>query len=137
MQKGSWGFEEVEHTADWELRVWAVDMAALLQAAAVGMYSLAGVKLMPAPRVNRAFSLAVTELETLLVEFLAELLYFSEMDGLGFDKYTLLVGENSLQAALEGAPISSMEKEIKAVTYHKLEINKTRQGYETNVVFDV
>ena len=137
MKKRSWGFEEVEHTADWELRVWAVDVAALLQAAAVGMYSLAGVKLMPAPRVNRAFSLAVTELEILLVEFLAELLYFSEMDGLGFDKYTLLVGENSLQAALEGAPISSMEKEIKAVTYHKLEINKTQQGFETSVVFDV
>ena len=137
MQKGSWGFEEVEHTADWELRVWAVDIAALLQAAAMGMYSLAGVKLMPAPRVNREFSLAAAELETLLVEFLSELLYFGEMEGLGFDKYSLLIGEKSLQAALEGAPISSMEKEIKAVTYHKLEINRTQQGFETSIVFDV
>jgi SHS2 domain-containing protein len=36
-----------------------------------------------------------------------------------------------------GAPVESQGKEIKAVTYHNLVIQKTQQGFETTIVFDV
>jgi hypothetical protein len=39
------GFREIEHTADWELEVWAPDLPALLEQAGRGMYALAGVRL--------------------------------------------------------------------------------------------
>ena len=39
------GFREKEHTADWELDVWAPDLPALLDQAARGMYWLMGAQL--------------------------------------------------------------------------------------------
>jgi SHS2 domain-containing protein len=38
---------------------------------------------------------------------------------------------------LYGAPILSMDKAIKAVTFHNLQIQKTRRGVEVEIVFDV
>ena len=34
----------MEHTADWELEVWAEDLSGLLEEAAGGMYELMGVE---------------------------------------------------------------------------------------------
>ena len=45
MAKQSSGFREKEHTADWELDVWAPDLPALLEQAARGMYWLMGARL--------------------------------------------------------------------------------------------
>lgn len=131
------GFREIEHTADWELKVWAPDPSALLEQAARGMYDLQGVKLRSGPRLERRFKLAYQELETLLVDFLAELLYLLENERLAFDQFELSLSEDSLQAALSGVPIESLAKEIKAVTYHGLEVKRTERGFEANVVFDV
>lgn len=37
------GFEEVPHTADWSMKVWAEDLPALFVAAAQGMNSMTGM----------------------------------------------------------------------------------------------
>ena len=37
------GYREIEHTADWELKVWAPDLRGLLEQAARGMYALSGI----------------------------------------------------------------------------------------------
>jgi SHS2 domain-containing protein len=131
------GFREIEHTADWELRVWAPDLAALLEQAARGMYNLQGASLKSGPRLECRFKLAYQEPETLLVDFLAELLYLLETERLAFDQFELSLTDDSLEASLSGAPIESLAKEIKAVTYHNLEIKRTESGFEANVVFDV
>jgi SHS2 domain-containing protein len=33
--------------------------------------------------------------------------------------------------------IASLDKEIKAVTYHNLAVRQTRNGFEAHIVFDV
>ena len=38
---------------------------------------------------------------------------------------------------MEGGAVRSMEKEIKAVTFHNLEIRETGRGLEVEIVFDV
>ncbi len=137
MDQNSWGFNEVEHTADWELGVWAPTMELLLESAARGMNALAGVQLCELPRIERNFSIDTADPETRLVSFLSELLYFSEMEGLGFDSFQLTINGDIFKATVRGAPIASMDKEIKAVTYHKLEILKSPRGLEVKIVFDV
>ena len=137
MRKTSWGYEEMEHTADWELHVWAASMEELFIAAAFGMNSLAGLKLESTPRIIREVVINAGDPETMLVSFLSELLYFSEMDGLGFDNFQITIAGDSVSGILTGAPIESIEKEIKAVTYHNLEILKTQCGLEARIVFDV
>jgi SHS2 domain-containing protein len=131
------GHRELEHTADWALEVWAPDLASLLAEAARGMYRLMGVVLADGPRQERRIALAGADRESLLVDFLAELLYLVESEGLAFDTLDLEAAEGRLAAKLEGAPMQSHTKDIKAVTYHKLEVRDTARGMETRIVFDV
>jgi SHS2 domain-containing protein len=42
-----------------------------------------------------------------------------------------------LQARLEGARVEFLEKEIKAVTYHRLKILYGKSQLEVRIVFDV
>lgn len=131
------GYREVEHTADWELAVWAPDLPGLLIQAALGMLALSGATLQDAPRQSCQLSLPVADPERLLVSFLSELLWLGECDGLGFDTFDLSLNKDHLNAHIEGAPIASQSKEIKAVTFHNLAIRQTGCGLEVNIVFDV
>lgn len=131
------GFREVEHTADWELEVWAPDLPALLEQAARGMYALTATRLEPGYHLERQIELVAQDRESLLVSFLEELRYLGEVEGLGFDTFHLQVEEDRLSARLEGAPLLSQSKEIKAVTYHKLKVRETAAGLRVNIVFDV
>jgi len=131
------GHRELEHTADWALEVWAPDLASLLAEAARGMYRLMGVVLADGARQWRRIELAAADRESLLVDFLAELLYLAESEGLAFDVLELEAAEGRLRAKLEGAPMRSHTKGIKAVTYHHLEVRDTARGVETRIVFDV
>lgn len=131
------GYREVEHTADWELEVWATDLVGLLEQAAQGMSYLAGMRLQPEPRLVRKITLQANDRETLLVKFLSELLYYAEQEGIGFDIFRIAVNGSDLSAELEGAQLASIEKEIKAVTYHQLVVRQAGGMLRVNVVFDV
>ncbi|NMC79387.1 MAG: archease [Chloroflexi bacterium] len=131
------GFAEVEHTADWAIRVWAEDLPQLLSEAARGMYALAQVQISAGPRIPYRLELPVEDEEGLLVAFLSELLYISEQRGLAFDQFDLVLQEKELCARLVGAPIRRQSREIKAVTFHNLRVVHTGNGLEATVVFDV
>lgn len=131
------GFNEIEHTADWELEVWAPDLEGLLEQAARGMYSLNGAALEPGPRTKRSLQLEAQDSESLLISFLSELLYLAEAEGLGFDTFQLQIQDYRLTAGLEGAPLRQVSKEIKAVTYHNLKVEAGPQGLRASIVFDV
>lgn len=131
------GFYEIEHTADWELDVWAPDMRGLLEQSARGMYHLAGINIMPGTGAQREIEINGLDYETLIVDFLEELLWFAENDQLAFDHFDLAVDGTYLSALLRGGAILSLSKEIKAVTYHNLEIRSTEAGMRVRIVFDV
>lgn len=132
------GFEEIPHTADWALRVWAPDAAGLLRQAARGMYSLMGLHYKPQKREACSFTLEGMDRESLLVAFLSELLYYIELKNTALDGFKFHFQDGSLsveawESDLSGPP----QKEIKAVTYNDLEIRETPDGLETTLVFDV
>ncbi len=131
------GYREIEHTADWELEVWAPSLEELLSTAARGMYALSGIRLAPGPRVARHIQVEGSDEETLLVSFLSELLYLEETEGLAFDEIHLKIEGLSLSAELRGAPIAQMNKEIKAVTYHNLKVQHRNGRLYVRIVFDV
>lgn len=130
-------FEEIPHTADWALRVWADDLAGLLAESARGMNWLAGAQLADQPRVKRIFETEEPDGESLLVAFLSELVYYAEQENMGFDDFDIQIKNDRLKVELAGAPLQSLNKAIKAVTWHKLEIKETARGLEAEIVFDV
>ena len=131
------GFLEIEHTADWELKVWALELSNLFEQAALGMYALAGMVLQSKPRLSRSIEMQNVDSESLLVDFLSELLYFSEVEEIGFDSFAIRINGCVLNATLHGAPIDTISREIKAVTYHNLAVNEGASGLEVSIVFDV
>ena len=131
------GYEEIPHTADWSIHVWADDLPRLLFESARGMNWLAGVELADSPREKRAFEAGGPDGESLLVAFLSELVYFAEQENMGFDNFVIEIKHDRLKVEMEGAPLKSLSKTIKAVTWHKLEIQETARGLEVEIVFDV
>ncbi len=131
------GFEEIPHTADWAVRVWADDLAGLLAESARAMNALAGVRLVEEKRLARDLEVDAPDAESLLVAFLSELIFCQEQEHLAFDQYRLKVEDLKLKAEMNGAPIQKMDKAIKAVTFHNLKIEETARGLEAEIVFDV
>ena len=131
------GFQELQHTADWALHVWAADLPSLFAEAARGMNALSGVTLRRGQRVSRAIDLRGQDAEGLLVSFLTELIYAQEQECIGFDRFDLRISDGRVSGQLGGSGLKSLAKPVKAVTYHNLGISKTPQGYEVEIVFDV
>ncbi len=136
------GFTEIEHTADWALKVWAPDLPLLFAQAAEGMYWLMETTLESSPPVERVIEIEGADVESLLVGFLSELLYLGESEGLGFNQFEVAFQEyhlriDRLHAVVRGGKITAQKKEIKAVTYHNLEVRHTEQGFTVTIVFDV
>ena len=131
------GFEEIPHTADWAVRVWAEDLPALLAESARAMDSLAGVVIATEPRTLTTVTLEAIDRESILIAFLSELLFLEEHEHLAFDRFKFRMGRQRAAIEMEGGPIISYNKAIKAVTWHDLKIKETDRGLEVRIVFDV
>jgi SHS2 domain-containing protein len=131
------GYRELEHTADWSIEVWAPDMVGLLKEAATGMYALVQIEIEAQDEITREFSLDASDKVTLMVDYLSELLYLGETDHLAFNEFDLSLDDAQLLATVRGGRITSQTKEIKAVTYHDLNIQVTDSSLRTKIVFDV
>jgi SHS2 domain-containing protein len=133
------GFDVIDHTADWSLRVYGPDLATLFEQAALGMASLLVADLaVVGDEVERPFTFEEYDTETLLVEWLSELAYWAETERLIFTQFHFeAIDETSLQATARGGHATELQKHIKAVTFHNLAITPTPTGLETTIVFDV
>ena len=132
-------FEEIEHTADLALRCGGPDLASLFRSAARGMYHLMGVEAQGLKADNQhRIRLAAEDVESLLVDWLGELAYLAEAQGLVFEGMTFeTLSATRLEAVLEGGAVPHIDTLIKAVTYHQLKVENSGEGLTATVVFDV
>ncbi|MFN2121362.1 MAG: archease [Anaerolineales bacterium] len=130
------GYQEIEHTGDCAIRIWADDLAALFTDAAHGLYQLSGSQMGTGKTIKRRLSLGAADLEGLLVMFLSELIYLQEHSGLGFQEFRLRVQEYRLTGTMHGGALRAVSQPLKAVTYHGLKIARSDAQYSCIVVFD-
>ncbi len=132
-------FEVIDHTADWALRVYGRSLTELLIHAAQGMNFLMATGLDAIPLTEtRQFELDAYDAEGLLVEWLTELAYWAEAESLVFTEFEMTaVSPTHLSAIVRGGTAVELQKHIKAVTYHNLEIVQTDAGLAVEIVFDV
>ena len=77
-----------------------------------------------------------------MVDWLGELLYLHEVDHLLFKEFRVeSVGEKGLKAVVKGEPFQEgvhvIKTEIKAVTYHQIQVKKRDGGWKAQVIFDL
>ena len=131
-------FYEVDHTADWAIRVWARDLPKLFASAARGMFSL--LTDLSQVAADRAFEidLQAIDTETLLIDWLNELLYLAEEHGLVFTDFAVSeLTDSHLRASARGGRPAELFKVIKAATFNNLSIKHSTEGFEAEIVFDV
>ena len=131
------GYREVSHTADIALRVWAEDFFGLLRYAAEGLYALMGVELEVTPGGGWVFSIPQGGEETILVDFLTELLFLVEEESLALSEFVFDGDQNQVTVRATGRKIKACEREIKAVTFHRLAVERSASGLVTTITFDV
>jgi SHS2 domain-containing protein len=130
-------YSELEHTADWAIRITAKDLPDLLIKAARGMLDLMGLPRGEGGEKQKIEIDAIDE-EDLLVAWLEELLYLVESRSVGFAGLQVEVSEGpQLVATVETVAGLEPEKEIKAVTFHNLDIHPVEGGLGVTIVFDV
>lgn len=130
-------WEELDHTADWSIRVWGEDFSELLAEAGRGMYRLLNLELDENSDVTREIEIDGIDRETKLVAYLDELLYCLGSKREAYDSFDVDVEGEEVRAHLKGHKVRDQAKEIKAVTFHGLEVIETDEGFEATVVFDV
>jgi len=131
------GYEEIDHTADLALKVWGEDFYDLLENAVAGMYDLMGIRETPGASVENSFEIKRDPKESILVDFLSECLYLAEVEHQRFADFKFNATEKEIIVKVQGVGIESIDRNIKAVTFHNLEIKKTSDGLETLITFDV
>jgi SHS2 domain-containing protein len=138
----------IEHTADLGLEVEAPTLEQLFVAGAHGLTGvLIGDEVGAAGRERgeemewRELVLEAPDREALLVDWLRELLFIQIAEGLLFR--TAEIGElrdDRLVARAGFAPPASgkpVERELKGVTYHDLEVSRRGDGWFARIVFDL
>ena len=136
------GFQETEHTADWAFSVQGRDLRELFVQAAQAMFQLQG---QPSNAQSNAQLSHVRDVqvdgfdrETLLVNWLNELLYLQEMNNETYANLEIReISDTHLTARLHGQSGQPNRRLIKAVTFHGLKVEQNDGGWRATVIVDV
>ncbi|PIV69475.1 MAG: archease [Euryarchaeota archaeon CG01_land_8_20_14_3_00_38_12] len=134
-------YDIIEHTADIGIKAYGKNLSECFENAAVGMFDIISDTKKVKPVGEYEISLKSDTVEELLVDWLSKLLTVSDINNILFGKFDVSVDEEKceLNANVYGENFDSEQhtvgKEIKAVTYHILEVNKEK-GY-VQVLFDI
>ena len=135
-------FTLLDHTADLGIIVRGRDLRTLFEAAAKSMMYIM-VKGKPAD-ITKTFNLSVEgyDLADLMVRWLGEILYLFEGEHeLVTGVEIISVSHSHLDATLETVSFDTnlheILCEIKAVTFHQIEVVKKDDHWETRIIFDL
>ena len=135
-------FEVIEHTADIGIVAYGADIKQLFANAAFGLFNLMADLDKLKENAKREVELSAEDVEVLLVEWLNELIYISEVEHIIFKRFEINeLNNNNLRAICFGEKIKSgqrrLKREIKAATYHMLKLEKEDSGYKVRIIFDI
>jgi riboflavin kinase/FMN adenylyltransferase len=131
-------YREVEHTADRALRVWGYELEDLFAGAAKGMYSLMADLDGLVAADWREIRVEAWDPPALMVDWLNELLFITEMEGLVFvDSRIVSLDETVLVARAGGIAAPVTKAHIKAATFHDLKFVRDGPGWSTVITLDV
>jgi SHS2 domain-containing protein len=139
-------YKILAHTADIALEVQAGDLESLFRDAARGWKEIVLEDAETASQQTRTIKLSSFEPEDLLVQWLGELNYFLTVHQWVMHEVSELKlhspeDEWRLKAQITGEPLNPQKhyiySDIKAVTYHQLDIKKVNGEYRTKIIFDL
>jgi len=135
-------FEILEHTADVGVLARGRTLADAFAHAAEGMFSIMVNLDGLLETEQRSIAVAARDWPGLLVAWLSELLYYSDVDGLLFKRFEMQdFRAYALRAVAFGEPVDRQRHElgpgVKAITRHIMEIDEGPEGWRVQVLLDI
>jgi protein archease len=133
-------YELVDHTADVGVKAYGKTLAEAFEHAAQGMFDIITDESKIEPMGQYNIELDAPDLEQLLVDWLSQLLFLNGAENLVFGTFQVMLTGNHLSASVYGEKYDTkkhrMGVEIKAVTYHMLQVQGTEPIF-VQVLFDI
>jgi SHS2 domain-containing protein len=132
-------FEILEHKADLKIRAFGKTKEELFLNMMIGMTESQKPEIEEGVRVKREIRIQSLNLPSLLVDFLSEILSLGQINKetykeVSFRKFS----DSEIEGDLVGQGVKGFAEDIKAVTYHQLDIHQREDGiWEGIVLFDV
>lgn len=133
-------FEVLEHKADFKIRAFGKTKEELFLNALFGMISGLRPKIKDKKlKIKNKIKIKSLDLPTLLVDFLSEVLYLIQVDKAIYREVKFIkFSNNELEAGISGQKVERFEGDIKAVTYHNLDVHQSKDGsWQAIVLFDI
>lgn len=137
-------FEFLEHTADLKFRSYGKTLDACFENAAKAMFSSILDLSSVIVKIERRIEINSSSLETLLHDFLSEILFLFETEDLVFREFHVSIKKNreyQISAKLKGEKFNPKRQgimtDIKAVTYHEMRIEKKDSEWVADVLCDI
>ena len=136
--RGTKKYEILEHTADLKIRVFGKTKEELFLNSLLAMAESMKPEVEKGAEVRRKIKVKSADLPALLVDFLSEVLYLVQTNkeiyrDVKFKKFT----DTKIEAELFGQKVERFGEDIKAVTYHNLEIKQSGNIWEATILFDI
>ncbi len=130
-------YEILEHRADLKIRAFGKTKEELFLNMLLAMTENQRPEILP-EKVKREIKISSPELSSLLVDFLSEVLYLTQVNkeiynNVKYKKFT----DTEIEAELVGQKVERFGEDIKAVTYHSLDIHQENGIWQAIVLFDV
>ena len=135
-------YKVLDHTADIGLIIYGQDLKGLFENAGKAFFHLITDLRKVRRRVEKRVRIGKESLDRLMVDWLSELLYLHDVENLLFKGFKVeSVGEDGLKATVKGEPfregIHVIKTEVKAVTYHQIEVRQETGGWRAQVILDL
>jgi len=134
-------YKIIEHTADVGIEAHGKTLEEAFEEAAKGMFAIITNEGKIESKEKRRIEIPLDrDEEILLVDWLNELLYIHDVEGLVFGEFEVKINKK-LTGYAYGEKYSRQKHgygmQIKAVTYHMLEIKRNKKGVTIKVLFDI
>jgi len=149
-------YKEFEHTADVGVEIYGGALENLFQNAGYAFFDIIVDATTISPNVTRSVSVTGTDVETLLMNWLRELLYMFSVHQEVYAEFEILSGvqtsvcnkeqnkfctPTTLEAKVRGEALDlkkhDFRTEIKAITYHQFVVVNEAGTWKARVIFDV
>ncbi len=131
----------IEVEADIGFEVWSESLNNLFEEAASAMYDIMVDIDKVEPKEERDIGIEAEEIDLLMHDWLSELLYITDVEGIVFSKFNVTINGFRLDGKAFGEPIDprrhNPKTEIKAVTYHRLKVNRENGIWRAIIILDI
>ncbi len=139
---GQW--QTFDHTADLGLRIHASDLPDLFRTAGEGLFGIILANRDQVEPIDQVeIALTADSVETLLIDWLNELIFQSETGHRFFSRFDVSVdpGGRRLSAVVHGEPIDParhiIDHEVKAATRHGIQVMHEQGAWTAELILDI